>query len=54
MTIVKALNIKYIDLLSEIESEYEVPLSIFELGKYQHLNDKGYKFIAETIIKKIN
>ena len=54
MTIVKSLNIKYIDLLSEIESEYEVPLSIFELGKYQHLNDKGYKFIAETIIKKIN
>lgn len=54
MTIVKSLNIKYIDLLSNIESEYEVPLSIFELGKHQHLNNMGYKFIAETIIKKIN
>jgi lysophospholipase L1-like esterase len=50
---VKDLDIKYIDLLSEVKSEINDPLSMFE-RKGQHLNETGYKFVAETIIQEIN
>ena len=54
MSIVKDLDIKHIDLLSLIKLEHDDPLSMFQLRKYQHLNEIGYKFVAETIIKEIN
>ena len=54
MSIVKANDIKYIDILNKIKSQNKHPLSLFELRKNQHLNDKGYKFVAETIIEEIN
>ncbi len=53
MSMVKDLDIKYIDLLSEVQSEVNNPLSMFE-RKGQHLNEMGYKFVAETIIQEIN
>ena len=54
MSMVKDLDIKYIDLLSEIKSEINDPLSMFQLRKHQHLNETGYKFVAEIIIQEIN
>jgi len=54
MSMVKELNIKYIDIQGIVISEHNDPLSIFELRKGQHLNETGYKFVAETIIKEIN
>ena len=53
MSMVKDLDIKYIDLLSEVKSEINDPLSMFE-RKGQHLNETGYKFVAEIIIQEIN
>ena len=50
---VKELNIKYIDIQGIVMSEHNDPLSIFELRKGQHLNETGYKFVAETIITEI-
>jgi len=52
MSIVKNLDIKHIDLLSLIKLEHDDPLSMFQLRKYQHLNEAGYKFVAEAIIQK--
>jgi len=54
ITMVEKLDIKYIDILSKFELEHNDPLSMFQLRKHQHLNEEGYKFVAETIIKKIN
>ena len=54
MSMVKDLDIKYIDLLSEIKSEINDPLSMFQLRNDQHLNETGYKFVAEIIIQEIN
>ena len=54
ISMLKTLDIEYIDLLSIFRSEQNDPLSMFQLRKYQHLNEKGYKFVAETIIKEIN
>ena len=51
---VKNLDIKYIDLLDEIKSNHNDPLSMFQLRQHQHFNESGYKFVAETIVKKIN
>ena len=52
ISMVKDLDIEYIDLLSQLKSEQSDPLSMFQLGKHQHLNEKGYRFVAETIINK--
>ena len=38
ISMVKDLNIKYIDTLYEIKSKHNDPLSMFQLRKYQHLN----------------
>ena len=54
MSMVKKLDIKYIDILSKFKTEVQDPLSLYQLRKYQHLNESGYKFVAETIIKEIN
>ncbi len=54
ISLLKNLDIKYIDLLNIVRSELEDPLSIFQSKKHQHLNEKGYKFIAETIVNKLN
>ena len=39
---------------NEIKSNHNDPLSMFQLRRHQHFNESGYKFVAETIIKKIN
>jgi len=52
ISIVRNLNINYIDLTNTFRAELDDPLSMFELRKYQHLNEKGYKFVAETIANK--
>ena len=54
MTMVKELDIRYIDLLQQVKLQNEDPLSLFQLRKYQHFNEAGYKFAAETIIEEIN
>tara|TARA_Y100000590_G_scaffold68449_1_gene74582 strand:+ start:903 stop:2216 length:1314 start_codon:yes stop_codon:yes gene_type:complete len=53
MMMVQNLNIKYIDIQNKLKSEHKDPLSMFSLRKNQHLNEMGYKFVAETIIKEI-
>ena len=53
MSITKGLNIKSIDILNEIKLQNIDPLPLFELKKHQHLNEKGYQFVADTIIKKL-
>ena len=50
---VKDLDIEYIDFLSELKSEQTDPSSMFQLKKFSHLNEKGYNFLAKTIINKI-
>ena len=52
MAIVDNLGIKYIDLSTTFKTDLDDPLSMFELRKYQHLNEKGYRFLAETIANK--
>ena len=51
ISMVKDLDIEYIDLLSQLKSEQSDPLSMFGLNS-QHLNEKGYRFVAESIINK--
>ena len=51
---VKAHDIQYIDLLNILRSKEEDPLSMYDSRKNQHLNEKGYKFVAETLIKNLN
>ncbi len=53
ISMVKAHDIQYIDLLNILRSEEGDPLSMYDSRKNQHLNEKGYKFVAETIIKNI-
>jgi hypothetical protein len=53
MSNTKGLNIKSIDILNEIKLQNIDPLPLFELKKHQHLNEKGYQFVADTIIKKL-
>ena len=50
---VKGLGIKYIDLLNKFKLEHSDPLSMFKKKKEPHLNEAGYKFVAEIIIKEI-
>ena len=54
ISMVEKLDIKYVDILSKFESGHNDPLSLYQLRKYQHFNETGYKFVAETIIKEIN
>ena len=54
ISMVKNLDIKYIDLLNKFKFEHSNPLSMFLSKKGAHLNEAGYKFVAETIIKEIN
>ena len=54
ISMVKAHDIQYIDLLNILRSKEEDPLSMYDSRKNQHLNEKGYKFVAETLIKNLN
>ena len=54
ISMVKNLDIQYIDLLNVLNTKEKDPLSMYQSRKHQHLNEKGYNFVAETIIKKID
>ena len=52
ISMVRSLNIKYIDLSNIFKSELDDPLLMFQSKRYQHLNEEGYRFIAKTIANK--
>ena len=43
ISMVKDLDIKYIDLLNIFKFEHSDPISMFRLKKEAHLNEDGYK-----------
>lgn len=49
--IVEELDIVFIDILNEVFEKEDEPLSLFPIKPNSHYNSKGYKMIAETIIK---
>ena len=51
---VNELNIPIIDLYNEMMISHDDPLSFLPFRSHNHYNAKGYRYIAKTIIKKIN
>ena len=47
------LNIPVIDINIELLTNHKDPLSLWPFRQYGHYNESGYKFVAETILKKI-
>ena len=51
--IVENNNLKFIDMDKIFRNNQMDTLNLFNLGIYGHYNKKGYKLIADTIIKKL-
>ena len=53
ISMVKNLDIKYIDMLKKFRKHND-PLSMYTLRTNQHMNENGYMFVAQNIIKELN
>jgi len=51
-SIIKSLNISYIDIVQEFEKE-EDPINFYPFGIRGHFTIDGYRLIAESIFKNI-
>ena len=51
-SIIKSLNISYIDIVQEFEKE-EDPINFYPFGIRGHFTTDGYRLIAESIFKNI-
>ncbi len=51
-SIIKSLNIPYIDMVQEFEKE-ENPLNLFPFGLFGHYTVDGYRLVAKSIFKNI-
>ena len=51
-SIIKSLNISYIDIVQEFEKE-EDPINFYSFGIQGHFITGGYRLIAESIFKNI-
>ena len=51
-SIIKSLNISYIDIVQEFEKE-EDPINFYPFGIRGHFITDGYRLIAESISKNI-
>ena len=51
-SIIKSLNIPYIDMVQEFEKE-EDPINFYPFGLFGHYTAEGYRLVAESIFKNI-
>ena len=51
-SIIKSLNISYIDIVQEFEKEEE-PMNFYPFGIRGHFTTEGYQLIAESIFENI-
>ena len=51
-SIIKSLNISYIDMVQEFEKEKD-PLNLFPFGLFGHYTAEGYRLVAESIFKNV-
>ena len=51
-SIIKSLNISYIDMAQEFEKE-EDPLNLFPFSLFGHYTAEGYRLVAENIFKNV-
>ena len=51
-SIIKSLNISYIDIVQEFEEEKD-PINFYPFGLFGHYTAEGYHLVAETIYKNI-
>ena len=52
--IVKSLDISLIDLNQSVNEKILNPLELFPFGKFGHMNEFGYDFVAKTIHEKLS
>ena len=51
-SIIKSLNISYIDIVQDFEKE-EDPINFYPFGLFGHYTAEGYRLVAESIFKNI-
>ena len=51
---VNQLKIPIIDIYDKIFKEHSDPLSLYPSREHGHLNSKGYRQIAQSILENIN
>ena len=54
ISIIKSLNINFIDLHDKFFKTKENPLKFYNFGEGNHLNLDGYKEVSKFIVRSIN